>query len=98
MDDAHHDERIIVYGHMRCAQAAWLAQVLLEQRIPHEWRDVIDGDPRYQGELRALARGHLSVPTVIFPDASVMVEPWPGEVLKRLNRSRPGFLRQLFGR
>jgi len=98
MDDPRAGERLIVYGHVYCPQASLLADTLHEYRIPHEWRDVIDGDPRYKDELRALARGHLSVPTVIFPDGSVMVEPWPGEVLKRLNRSRPGFLRQLFGR
>jgi len=98
MDDAHHDERIIVYGHMRCAQAAWLAQVLLEQRIPHEWRDVAEGDPGYKDELRALARGHLSVPTVVFPDGTVMVEPMPNEVLTKLNRRPPpGLLQRLLG-
>jgi len=98
MDDPHADERLIVYGHVYCPQANLLADALHEHRIPHEWRDVIDGDPRYQGELRALARGHLSVPTVIFPDGMVMVEPRPGEVLRKLDRWRPGMLQWLFRR
>jgi len=36
--------------------------------------------------------------TVIFPDGMVMVEPRPVEVLRKLNRWRPGMLQRLFGR
>jgi len=46
----------------------------------------------------ALAHGYLSVPTVIFPDGSVMVELMPNEMLAKLNRGpRPGLLQRLSG-
>jgi hypothetical protein len=44
----------------------------------------MEGNPDYKNELRLLARGYLSVPTVVFPDGEVMVEPNPKEVLARL--------------
>ena len=64
-----------------------LAEVLAEHHIEHEWRDVRDGEPRFRDELRQLARGYLSVPTVIFPDGTVMVEPRPEDVLGKLKSS-----------
>ena len=75
MDNGSEQARLIVYGHHSCGLARRLAEVLAEQRIDHEWRDVQTGEPRFRDELRQLARGYLSVPTVIFPDGTVMVEP-----------------------
>ena len=91
------NEKLIVYGHDYCGQAQMLARMLDEHEIDHEWRDVAQGDPAYQDELRELANGNLSVPTVIFPDGTVMVEPWPNQVLDYLGHERPSFLDKLFG-
>lgn len=73
---------MIVYGHNFCGQALMLARALKKNRVDHEWRDIYAGPPEWQEELKALARGHLSVPTVVFPDGNVMVEPWPDQVLE----------------
>jgi mycoredoxin len=77
----------IIYGHEFCAQARYLQSYLDRNSVAYEWRDIVDGDPRYRDELRLLARGFLSVPTVVFPDGQVMVEPNPKEVLTRLKAS-----------
>ena len=91
-------EQIIVYGHQYCSQAMVLAAALQRNRIDHEWRDILNGDPAWKDELRALARGNLSVPTVVFPDGGVLVEPWPDQVLKRLgDEKRPGLIDRLSG-
>jgi hypothetical protein len=37
--------------------------------------------------LKALARGYLSVPTLVFPDGSVMIEPSSRSVLLKLGLS-----------
>lgn len=87
---------LIVYGHDYCAQATILAQALNENDVEHEWRDIHRGDPAWKDELRALARGHLSVPTVIFPDGTVMVEPWPRDVLAKMGIEQKSFLDRLF--
>lgn len=89
---------LIVYGHNFCAQAGMLSRTLIDYDVDHEWRDIRNGDPAWQAELRALARGHLSVPTVIFPDGTVMVEPWPKQVLEKLGIQKSGFINRLFGK
>jgi mycoredoxin len=100
MDNPNIKARLVVYGHNSCGLAHLLAKALAEHQIDHEWRDIDEGDPRFRDELRQLARGYLSVPTVIFPDGTVLVEPFPDEVLAKLQPSGPGnatqFIRQLF--
>lgn len=86
---------LIVYGHEYCPQARILVRVLAKQQIDHEWRDVVRGQPHFKDELKNLANGHLSVPTVIFPDGTVLVEPWPNQVLNQLGLSSPGWLDRL---
>jgi len=85
MDNSNDQARLIVYGHHFCGLARMLADALAEHHVEHEWRDVMDGEPGFRDELRRLARGYLSVPTVVFPDGAVMVEPLPKDVLRKLN-------------
>ena len=87
MGNGSEQARLIVYGHDYCGLARMLAEALAEHHIEHDWRDVRDGEPRSRDELRQLAQGYLSVPTVIFPDGTVMVEPWPEDVLGKLKPS-----------
>ena len=76
--------KLIVYGHQYCADAIFLRGYLNRNAIDYEWRDIVEGDPQFRNELLLLANGYFSVPTVIFPDGNVMVEPNPKEVLARL--------------
>ena len=89
----------VVYGDEFCPSASRLKQELQNRKISFEWRDVYR-DPNYQPELKKLARGNLSVPTVVFPDGTVMVEPSTSAVLNKLNpqQSSPGILSRLFKR
>ena len=87
-------KKLIVYGHDSCWQARRLALTLEKLKIDHEWRDIMNGDPVYAEELKALARGYLSVPTVIFPDGTVMVEPYADDVIAELKRTHPGLLKK----
>lgn len=77
-------ERLIVYGRHSCGRSHWLYEELMEHQVDFEWRDIVMGEPRFREELLKLARGCLSVPTVIFPDGAVMVEPRPDQVLNKL--------------
>lgn len=87
--------RLIVYGHAYCTMASVLAKELQAHRIEYEWRDLIKGEPRYKEEVRALANGNLSVPTVIFPDGTVLVEPPVRLVLARMGvAEKVGWLRR----
>jgi mycoredoxin len=103
---------LIVYGHEFCPLSRSVKRALNDNHIEFEWRDVETGDPRYREELKKLARGNLSVPTVIFPDGTVMVEPNSTAVLKKLASAQPadppaaqapdngigGILSRLFGK
>lgn len=78
------EEQLIMYGHNFCPQVAALRKSLAKHNVSYEWREATAENPQYQQELKALARGYLSVPTVIFEDGEVMVEPSPRMVLKKL--------------
>jgi len=78
--------KIIVYGHDLCGLARLLAEKLQQYEIDHEWRDVRKGNPEFKEELKKLASGFLSVPTVVFPDGNVLIEPRPDEVLEYINK------------
>lgn len=75
---------LVIYGHSNCGSVRGLTQELDNKHIEYEYRDVLKGEPRFADELRALARGYLSVPTVVFPNGKVMVEPFSNQVLKEL--------------
>jgi mycoredoxin len=80
---------LIVYGHDFCPLSRSVRRALNENHIAFEWRDVETGDPSYRDELKKLASGFVSVPTVIFPDGTVMVEPNSTAVLKKLAAEQP---------
>ncbi len=92
------EESLVVYGHDYCTQAVHLARALADYEIRHEWRDIMNGPEEWKDELRKLARGYLSVPTVIFSDGTVMVEPWPRQVLEKVGIEQKGLLDRLLGR
>lgn len=83
-NEAKTPQKLIIYGHDFCGQARTLVRTLNQKEIEYEWRDIHHGDPAWKDELLTLAKGYLSVPTVIFPDGKVMVEPWPEDVLDHL--------------
>lgn len=86
MNEPNEGGRLIVYGHNYCGMSRALVNVLKEKEIEYEWRDVREGPVEYQEQLKKLAHGCLSVPTVIFPDGSVLVEPAPYTVVNRLQQ------------
>ncbi len=89
-------QKLVVYGHNYCPQAKFLAVALEKHNVSYEWRDVMRGEPSYRDELRQLANGNLSVPTLIFPDGTVMIEPWPGKVLKKLGLKKASRAERFF--
>ncbi len=90
-------QRLIIYGHNYCAQAVMLARVLKQREVDFEWRD-IQVNQHYKADVRKLANGNESVPIVVFPDGSALIEPWPNTVLKRLGRHEPGLVERLVAR
>ena len=62
-------------------------RVLDEANADYDWID-IDKDPAAVDEVMRLNRGMRSVPTIVFPDGSVIVEPSRRELTARLAEER----------
>ncbi len=65
---------IIVYGTTWCGDCHSAKRVLDEYAVAYTWIDV-DADPEAEALVLRVNRGMRSVPTIVFPDGSVLVEP-----------------------
>ncbi len=68
------DQSIIVYGTDWCGDCHRTRRFLDQNQIPYEWVDA-DDDPRAVDIIRKINNGRRSVPTLVFPDGTVMSEP-----------------------
>lgn len=71
---------IIMYGTTWCFDSRRARKILDEMEISYEWID-IDKDPDARKYVEEVNHGFRSVPTIIFPDGSILVEP-TNEVLR----------------
>jgi len=80
-------DRITVYGVKWCPDCRNSRAIFDETSIPYVWIDI---DENKLGEKFVLAtnRGNRSVPTIIFPDGSVLVEPDSGHLRQTLKAYR----------
>ena len=67
-------DKILVYGATWCPDCRRAKQFLGENRIPYEWIDITDNDEAI-AYVEKVNNGNRSIPTIIFPDGEVMVEP-----------------------
>jgi len=71
---------IILYGTTWCFDSRRARRIFDELEIPYQWID-IDKDPAARAYVEEVNHGFRSVPTIIFPDGSKLVEP-SNEVLR----------------
>ena len=76
-------DRITVYGVNWCPDCRQSRAVFEETNVPYVWIDI---DDNKLGEKFVLAtnRGNRSVPTIIFPDGSILVEPGANQLRRTL--------------
>ena len=68
------EEQIRVYGTTWCPDCVRAKQVLEKHKVPFVWIDINqDADARVYVEKTNY--GNRSVPTIVFPDGSTLVEP-----------------------
>jgi thioredoxin reductase (NADPH) len=79
--------QIQMYGAPWCPDCKRAKQFFAEQRIPYEWHD-IDQDPEAQAHVQRVNNGKQIIPTIIFADGSVLVEPSNSELADKLGISR----------
>lgn len=74
---------IIVYGATWCPDCTRAKQFLGEQRIHYKWID-IEQQPEYQAYVESVNQGKRIIPTIVFDDGSILVEPSNAELAKKL--------------
>lgn len=76
-------DSIIVYGTSWCGDCRRARAVLDRLEAPYHWVD-IDRDEEAARLVEKLNRGFRSVPTLLWPDGSMLVEPSSEELVKKL--------------
>jgi len=68
------NSKIIVYGTNWCGDCRRARRFLDYHKVTYEWID-IDANPEAEKYVRETNRGMRSVPTIVFEDGSILVEP-----------------------
>jgi mycoredoxin len=76
-------KKICVYGTSWCPDTARARQCLDRHNIPFVWCD-IDEDKEGCAFVEKVNKGNRSVPTIVFPDGSILVEPSSIELENKL--------------
>ncbi len=77
---------ITLYGTSWCGGSRRARQLLEKSQIPYLWVD-IEHDEKSAQVVEGLTGGYRSVPTIVWPDGSCMVEPTMQELAKKLGIS-----------
>jgi len=68
------EKKIIMYGTEWCGDTRRAKKVFSENQIDYEYVNV-DRDEEAEKLVKKINNGFRSVPTIIFPDGSIVVEP-----------------------
>jgi mycoredoxin len=77
------NQKIIMYGTPWCGDSIRAKKVFDEYKIDYEWIN-IDKDKDGENLVREINKGFRSVPTIIFLDGSILVEPQKDTLKKKL--------------
>lgn len=76
-------KKIIVYGTKWCGDTIRALRVLKEQKIDYIWVDITKNSEGVK-LVKNINHGCRSVPTIIFPDQSILVEPSNDQLMEKL--------------
>lgn len=80
------DGKIIMYGTTWCYDTRRAQMIFDNNKIPYVWID-IDKDADGRKYVESVNNGCRSVPTIVFPDGSILVEPSNLELNRKLGLS-----------
>lgn len=80
-------EQIQVYGTQWCPDCWRVKQVLGRHKIAFAWHD-IEQDEQACSYVEKVNGGLKSVPTILFPDGSILVEPANAVLEKKLAETK----------
>jgi thioredoxin reductase (NADPH) len=76
-------ELITLYGTGWCPDCKRSKQFFGEQRVPYHYVD-IDNDPEATAFVEETNKGNRSIPTIVFPDGSLLVEPSNAQLAEKM--------------
>jgi len=79
-------EQIKMYGTQWCPDCLRAKQILNKHKIEFTWINIED-DTEAAAYVEKVNGGYKSVPTIVFPDGSVLVEPSNAALEKKLNEA-----------
>lgn len=82
------DDIIKLYGTSWCGGTRRARRIFDDNKIPYKWID-IDEDRDARDFVEKTNNGFRSVPTIIFPDGSKLVEPDDAELAEKLGVPKP---------
>lgn len=77
-------EKIKFYGTRWCGDCKRARRILDEHQLDYEWID-IDQDKDGEAFVKTTNKGNRSVPTIIFPDGRILVEPSNQSLIEKLD-------------
>ncbi len=80
---------VTVYGTPWCGHSAWVRRALEQAGVPYRWID-ISRDAEAAAWVESVNAGHQRVPTVVFPDGTILVEPSPHALSDKLSSMQSG--------
>lgn len=76
-------DKIIFYGVVWCPDCRRAKKFLIQHQVPFDEIDV-DRDAEASAIVKRLNNGNRSVPTIVFPDGSILVEPDNAQLADKL--------------
>ena len=77
------DKKIVLYGTAWCPHTARARKCLADCGVQYIWCD-IEKDPEGCAFVEKVNHGNRSVPTIVFPDSSILVEPSNAEIENKI--------------
>ena len=75
---------IVVYGTTWCPDCVRAKRILDKRQVPYKWIDITH-HPDAVAYVEKANGGMRRVPTIVFPDGSILVEPSNDELARKLN-------------
>lgn len=76
-------DHIVMYGATWCPDCKRSKNFFHKNEVDFEWIDV-DGDEEAQAYVEKLNNGYRIIPTIIFPDGDILVEPSDADLAEKL--------------
>ncbi len=76
--------KIIMYGTRWCGDTRRSRKILDNLKVEYEWIN-IDQVPEAEAHVKKINKGYRSVPTILFPDGTILVEPSDDEIKRKLS-------------